>query len=94
MAELTAYTPADAPDVMALWEAEARIPEAEAQRRLGEVLLVARDGDDLAGVTTAWIDVHPQLRVPLWHGRVLVAEGIGSGMKVVTQGAELLDQVR
>ena len=31
---------------------------------------------------------------PLDGGRVLVAEGIGLGKRVVTQGAELLDQVR
>ncbi|MGH1590051.1 efflux RND transporter periplasmic adaptor subunit [Methylobacterium phyllosphaerae] len=31
---------------------------------------------------------------PLDGGRVLVAEGIGPGKRVVTQGAELLDQVR
>lgn len=31
---------------------------------------------------------------PLDGGRVLVAEGVGPGKRVVTQGAELLDQVR
>ncbi len=31
---------------------------------------------------------------PLDGGRVLVAEGMGPGRRVVTQGAELLDQVR
>ena len=44
--------------------------------------------------TAERFEARPVRVEPLDGGRVLVAEGIGSGKRVVTQGAELLDQVR
>ena len=48
----------------------------------------------LAKTTAERFEARPVRVEPLDGGRVLVAEGIGSGKRVVTQGAELLDQVR
>ncbi|WP_430913395.1 efflux RND transporter periplasmic adaptor subunit [Methylobacterium sp. sgz302541] len=45
-------------------------------------------------VTAERFEARPVRVEPLDGGRVLVAEGIGPGKRVVTQGAELLDQVR
>ncbi|MEN3236947.1 efflux RND transporter periplasmic adaptor subunit [Methylobacterium ajmalii] len=44
--------------------------------------------------TAERFEARPVRVEPLDGGRVLVAEGIGPGKRVVTQGAELLDQVR
>ena len=44
--------------------------------------------------TAERFEARPVRTEPLDGGRVLVAEGIGPGKRVVTQGAELLDQVR
>jgi hypothetical protein len=61
-------------DVVALWEREGVVPEDEARRRVQEVLLVAIERDEgLVGVSTAYIQRNPQLRMDLWHFRVFVA---------------------
>ena len=61
-------------DVLALWSRETGIPEAEAQKRVEEVQLVAvKGGDTLAGISTAYIKRNEQLRMDLWHYRTYVA---------------------
>jgi GNAT superfamily N-acetyltransferase len=68
------YADPDADAVIALWERERAMPEAEARRRAHEVVLVARAGSgDLAGVSSAFLKRQAQLRMDLWHGRVFVA---------------------
>ena len=56
----------------------------------------AGNGQDVVyeHVTAERFEARPVRVEPLDGGRVLVAEGIGPGKRVVTQGAELLDQVR
>ncbi|MGF3024049.1 efflux RND transporter periplasmic adaptor subunit [Methylobacterium aquaticum] len=44
--------------------------------------------------TAERFEARPVRVEPLDGGRVLIAEGVGPGKRVVTQGAELLDQVR
>ncbi|MEE7450929.1 RND transporter [Methylobacterium radiotolerans] len=44
--------------------------------------------------TAERFEARPVRVEPLDGGRVLVAEGVGPGKRVVTQGAELLDQIR
>ncbi|MDE3749371.1 efflux RND transporter periplasmic adaptor subunit [Methylobacterium radiotolerans] len=56
----------------------------------------AGNGQDVVyeHVTAERFEARPVRVEPLDGGRVLVAEGVGPGKRVVTQGAELLDQVR
>jgi hypothetical protein len=62
-------------DVIALWTTEAGLPEAEARRRVDEMLLVAIDDQDrIAGVTTRYLQRNQQLRMDLWHIRAYAAE--------------------
>ncbi len=64
-----------ADDVLALWERETGLAEAEARRRVHEVELVAVSEDGrLAGVSTAYISRNQQLRMDFWHYRTFVAE--------------------
>jgi hypothetical protein len=61
-------------DVVALWASEGVLPEAEARRRVDEVMLVAIDDQDrVAGVTTRYLRHHEQLRMDLWHIRAFTA---------------------
>jgi hypothetical protein len=62
-------------DVIDLWTRQGGLSPQEAQRRLEELLLVATAPDgQLAGISTAYLKRHPQLRAELWHYRTLVAE--------------------
>ena len=63
-----------ADDVVAMWAKEGALDEAEARRRAEDVALVvvAPDGD-VAGVSTAWLQQNPTLRLPLWNYRTFVA---------------------
>jgi hypothetical protein len=62
-------------DVLALWEREGAVSGEEARRRANEVFLVALERDEgLVGVSTAYIQRNPQLRMDLWHFRLFVAE--------------------
>lgn len=56
----------------------------------------AGNGQDVVyeHTTAERFEARPVRVEPLDGGRVLVAEGVGPGTRVVTQGAELLDQVR
>ena len=61
-------------DVIELWNRETALDPVEAERRLGEVLLVATDRDGaLAGVSTTYLKHNEQLQAELWHFRVFVA---------------------
>jgi hypothetical protein len=61
-------------DVLALWAADGAVPEAEAGRRVHEVLMVAIERDTgLAGVSTVYLQRNAQLRMDLWHYRTYVA---------------------
>ena len=63
-----------ADDVLALWEREGAMPEAEAQRRVHEVLhVVTERGDGLVALSTAYLERNPQLRMDLWYFRTFVA---------------------
>jgi hypothetical protein len=83
-------------DVVALWTSEGVLPEAEARRRVEEVLLVAI-GDDgrLAGITTRYLRRNEQLRMDLWHIRAFTAaayrkSAIATALAV--RGREYLEQ--
>jgi hypothetical protein len=61
-------------DVLALWAAEGIVPEAEAGRRVHEVLMVAIERDTgLTGVSTVYLQRNAQLRMDLWHYRTYVS---------------------
>lgn len=61
-------------DVVAFWIREEATPVEEAERRADEIHLVATTGDgELVAVSTAYLRVNPQLRMPLWHYRAFVA---------------------
>ena len=92
-AEQDAVTP---DDVVALWTSEGVLPEAEARRRVDEVMLVAIDDRGrVAGVTTRYLRHHDQLRMDLWHIRAFTAEAhrksaIGTALAV--RGREFLEE--
>jgi hypothetical protein len=67
-------TAVDAERVIELWTTEGALPAQEAQRRLGEILLVAvGPRAELAGISTAYLKRSEQLRDDLWHVRMMVA---------------------
>jgi hypothetical protein len=60
-------------DVLALWAREGAVPEAEASRRVHEVMMVAIDKDDsLAGISSVYLQRNAQLGMDLWHFRTFV----------------------
>ena len=62
-------------DVLELWAREEAVGEAEARRRVHEVLLVVVDSDgSLAGLSSAYLQRNPQLGMDLWYYRTYVAE--------------------
>lgn len=71
MAEQDAVTEQD---VLDLWAREGVVPDDEAQKRIHEVLLVAtHESAALVGVSTAYLQLNPQLRMDLWYYRAFVA---------------------
>jgi hypothetical protein len=69
-----AESPITPDDVLALWARETGIPEADARQRVHQVQLVAvNKHDDLAGISSAYIQRNAQLRMDLWHYRTFVA---------------------
>jgi hypothetical protein len=61
-------------DVIDLWTREGVVPEAEARRRILEVLLVGiHDADGVVGVSSAYLQRNPQLDMQLWYYRAFVA---------------------
>jgi hypothetical protein len=65
----------DAAAVIDLWEREGAVRGPEAERRVGEVLLVATQGSpEPVAVATAYVEHNAHLRMDLWYLRVFVAE--------------------
>jgi hypothetical protein len=63
-----------ADDVLRLWAHEGAVPEAEAQRRVHEVQLVAREREEgVVGVSSVYLQRNAQLRMDLWYYRTFVA---------------------
>ena len=61
-------------DVLELWRREDVIPDAEAQKRVHEVHLVASHSDDgLVGLSSAYLRRNEQLHLELWYYRAYVA---------------------
>ncbi len=59
---------------VALWTAEGVLAPEEAQRRVGEILLVATDRQgSLAGMSTTYLQFNEQLRAEMWYYRTFVA---------------------
>lgn len=76
IAAFSEQTTVAAEDVVALWTSEGGLTQAEAERRLDELLLVgiAPDGS-LAGISTAYLAPNAQLRGNLWYYRTFVPAG-------------------
>ncbi len=80
-AEQSSVTPQD---VIDLWLREGAVDEAEARRRIGEVLLVATAPDgELVGVSSAYLQFNVQLRMYLWYYRVFIASSGGARLASV-----------
>jgi hypothetical protein len=62
-------------DVTALWGHEGVVGAEEANRRVHQVLLVAtHESGELVGVSSAYLQRNPQLRMDLWYYRAFVAK--------------------
>ncbi|MDX6235086.1 MAG: hypothetical protein QOH68_4253 [Nocardioidaceae bacterium] len=62
-------------DVLDLWRRETVMTEEVAAARVKEVLLVATGpAGELAGITTAYLQRNPQIRLDVWYQRFFVAE--------------------
>ena len=60
-------------DVLALWAREGVVSTEEAERRIDEVLLVGVERDQgVVGVSSAYLQRNPQLRMDLWYYRAFV----------------------
>jgi hypothetical protein len=85
-----------ADEVLDFWRRETKMPEHEANRRVHEVHLVARDpAGKLAGVSSAYLKRNSQLGLDLWHYRALVADEhrkANLGFLFVLRGRQLLEQ--
>ena len=64
-----------ADELIDLWTNDGRLDEADARRRIDEVLLVSAAPDGtLAAISTAYIDRDPVLELDVWNYRTLVAK--------------------
>lgn len=83
-------------DVIAFWQREARIPAAEANRRILEVLLIGiNDRDGLCGVSSAYLARNPQLDMQLWYYRAFVGSAhrlSNVAVQLALQGRDLLQE--
>ena len=74
-------------DVIELWLREGGLSAEEAERRVGEVLLVATDPSGrLAGICTVYLRRNEQLRADMWHYRVFVASAHRRGNIMMALG--------
>jgi hypothetical protein len=74
-------------DVVAQWAREGVVADAAAQRRIEQVHLVAVAGEnELAGVSSIYLDRSEQLRMDMWNYRTFVP----SGHRHSSVGAQLL----
>jgi hypothetical protein len=72
-------------DVLTLWQREGAMVEAEARRRVDEVLNVVIERDEgLVALSTAYLQRSQQLRMDLWYFRTYVASAYRQG-HVATQ---------
>ena len=62
-----------------LWIDEGALSAEKARARVGDVVLLALDGEQVAGVSTAWLQDNPRLRMPLWNYRTFVARAHREG---------------
>lgn len=61
--------------ILDLWAEQGAVPAGEAERRLQEVLLVGiHSTSGLVGVSSAYLQESPQLRMELWYYRAFVAQ--------------------
>ena len=86
-----------ATDVLRFWAEEGVVPPQEAERRVHEVLLVARSAErsQVVGVCTAALHRIPQLGMDLWYYRVLVGgddrdRNLSAALAI--RGCDLLEQ--
>lgn len=83
-------------DIVALWTGEGVLPEAEARRRVDEVMLVAIDGEGrLAGITTRYLQHNEQLRMDLWYIRAFTSQAhrkSAIATAIAVRGREWLEQ--
>jgi hypothetical protein len=90
----TAEVTAD--DVLALWEREGVVAAEEAQKRVHEVHLVAVERDEgVVGVSSAYLQRNPQLRMDLWYYRAFVARAhrmSNLAVLLAVNGRELLER--
>jgi len=83
-----------AADVIALWEREAGLSSVEAQRRVGEAIVVATDAEDrLVGVSTAYLRRNDRLRADLWYQRAFVASAHRGSRVVVAMAVKGRDHL-
>jgi hypothetical protein len=86
-------TPAD--DVVEMWVAEGTLDRAEAERRVSELVLVARDDQGRpVGASTAYLEHNPQLRANMWYFRAFVGAAHRKSMVAVAlacNGRDLLE---
>jgi hypothetical protein len=62
-------------DVIDLWTGEGGLKPEEAERRIGELLLIATDAERrLAGICTAFVRYSDRLRAPMWNYRTFISE--------------------
>ena len=80
--------------VIAMWTAAGALSAEEASRRVREAVFVATFKGALAGVATAYLASHEQLRMPLWHGRVFVHREHRRGELAIGLAAGTLDLLR
>ena len=82
-------------DVLDLWERENAVPPAEAERRVGEVHLVAvHRTDGLVGISSAYLQHNRQLGMDLWYYRAFVSSEHRRGrlaQLLAMRGRDLLD---
>lgn len=85
-----------AQDVVDLWLREGVVDPQEARRRIGEVLLVGTSPEgELVGVSSAYLEMNAQLRMPLWYYRAFTADSHRRSNVAVTlalRGRDLLKQ--
>lgn len=83
-------------DVIDFWLRETHMPEAEANRRILEVLLVGvHEVSGLCGVSSAYLARNPQLDMQLWYYRALVGSEhrmSNVAVQLALQGRDLLQE--
>ena len=73
MADYRIVEAADPQAVLDFWRREDAMPEEIAERRVGDVRLVALDEHAaIAAVSSAYLRFNEQLRLPMWYFRVFV----------------------